>query len=724
MHTKGKLVLSPLKGMDENYPQDPHGADLIENFTINPRTKGWDNRIGWEKYLPSASGFGTNAFNATGRIDSLFIWSRHQGSQEWVVFETGGSLYYLKPFQQELQTLQSGRHIPAPNEAPTSYTPVGRWLLILNGTDRPMKWKGWPLELKTGALGANTSLNLFDLGWYITPSPPQPWKTGGYTASPNPIPGKWCPIGSIDTTVGAIADWFDLEKNTGAIALNFAGSGEDDKTNKYRYKISFVNISGSESPISDSSTTVEWTNGATGMETATYGIMLDIPRGPEGTIARRIYRTYNEENNTTGLFYYVGQIDNNSEEIFLDTASDAMLGAQAPGVSDSIPFPSPKARFAALFNKCLFIDGGADQDTRLYYSDPGQPDTYNALSFIDLSGNEGGGITGLYAHYGVLLVLRERSIDVLTGDYVNGFNVTTLSQGIGARAPHSLATIPDLGVVFLAEDGLYLVKGGFQGGAVVDVIKLSERIQATFDRLNKDIMGRAVGTYSQKWREYHVYFPADGEDRPTLGVVLHMANMQFSVRKDFPVGCVTTNIDGEIIFGHHTGIGSGASGSANAGLFVVSGARQCGYTVTPAGGGDYTYADAPACTAKWRSPYHNFGEPERKKFVKYVYLYMFTSGNNTISLSYFKDYKFTGLVTPTMKLQPADQPDLDVYDAAVLGTALWERPYIAELRFPIADGACSDFQFEISTTNDVVLVGYSIEYQVTGTKTITAKRSA
>ena len=197
MHTKGKLVLSPLKGMDENYPQDPHGADLIENFTINPRTKGWDNRIGWEKYLPSASGFGTNAFNATGRIDSLFIWSRHQGSQEWVVFETGGSLYYLKPFQQELQTLQSGRHIPAPNEAPTSYTPVGRWLLILNGTDRPMKWKGWPLELKTGALGANTSLNLFDLGWYITPSPPQPWKTGGYTASPNPIPGKWCPIGSM-----------------------------------------------------------------------------------------------------------------------------------------------------------------------------------------------------------------------------------------------------------------------------------------------------------------------------------------------------------------------------------------------------------------------------------------------------------------------------------------------------------------------------------------------
>ena len=103
---------------------------------------------------------------------------------------------------------------------------------------------------------------------------------------------------------------------------------------------------------------------------------------------------------------------------------------------------------------------------------------------------------------------------------------------------------------------------------------------------------------------------------------------------------------------------------------------------------------------------------------------MFTSGNNTISLSYFKDYKFTGLVTPTMKLQPADQADLDVYNTAVLGSATWERPMVAELRFPIADGACSDFQFQISTTNDVALVGYSIEYQVTGTKTITAKRSA
>ena len=715
MHTKGKLVLSPLKGMDENYPQDTHGADLIQNFTIDARTKGWDNRIGYEKYLSKATGFGP--FAGFGRIDSLFIWSTRYGAKEWVLFETGGSLYYLKPYQQEVQALQTGRHIPSVNETPTSYLPVGRWLVMVNGEDRPTKWLG-NLEIKFGVLSANTPLNLYPLGWDQRAPAPLVWQVVTDPTSASILSGRNISMPNITNPT----NWSNDDQN---IQLKFLGQGVAASRNRYRYKVSFVNNAGSESPISDSSEEIVWQNeGAVPLSIATYGTMIDIPRGPEGTVARKIYRTYNEETSSTGVFYFCGQVENNEEEIFVDTCSDAMLGAAAPSNSDSVVFPSPNARFASLFNNCLFIDGGTDQATRLYYSDPGTPDTFKALNYIDLSGRAGGAITGLYAHYGILLVLRERCIDVLSGDYVNGFTVNTLTQGIGARAPKTLATVPDLGVLFLAEDGIYLVKGGFQGGAVVDIVKISTKILSTLGRLNTDLMARAVGVYSHKWREYHVYFPADGEDRPTLGVVLHIENMSWSIRQGYNVGAITTNLDGDIIWGHHTGIGGGASGSAEAGLFVNSGARQCGYTVTAAGGGDYTYADAPPCTSVWRSPFHNLGEPERKKFVKYIYLYAYATGSNTISLSYFKDYKFAGLVTPTMKMQPADQADLPIFDVAILDSTLWQRPFIAELRFPIADGACSDFQFEISTTNDVVLVGYSIEYQVMGTKTITAKRSA
>ena len=49
MKTNGKLVISPIQGMDERYPANPKSADLVQNMYVNKRTKGWDSRIGYEK---------------------------------------------------------------------------------------------------------------------------------------------------------------------------------------------------------------------------------------------------------------------------------------------------------------------------------------------------------------------------------------------------------------------------------------------------------------------------------------------------------------------------------------------------------------------------------------------------------------------------------------------------------------------------------------------------
>ena len=122
----------------------------------------------------------------------------------------------------------------------------------------------------------------------------------------------------------------------------------------------------------------------------------------------------------------------------------------------------------------------------------------------------------------------------------------------------------------------------------------------------------------------------------------------------------------------------------------------------------------------------DMGDETIKKNVHYVYLYVLTQGDNTISLDYFKDFSYSGTTSPSMKLQRADHLDQSVYDNITVVTGSdkpWEEPLATPIRFPIAQGSCSHFQFEISTTNDIVLVGYAVEFTASGTRMITGKKS-
>ena len=81
--------------------------------------------------------------------------------------------------------------------------------------------------------------------------------------------------------------------------------------------MTWVYENGSESPISPRSNPVAWETSST---TRKFFIWIDnIPRGPEGVVARRLYRTKNLGNNPTAVgtdtaveeevYYFLDQID-------------------------------------------------------------------------------------------------------------------------------------------------------------------------------------------------------------------------------------------------------------------------------------------------------------------------------------------------------------------------------------------------------------------------------
>jgi hypothetical protein len=104
-----------------------------------------------------------------------------------------------------------------------------------------------------------------------------------------------------------------------------------------------------------------------------------------------MYRTLNQE----AEFFFVDDVRNNAEQLYHTSVSGT--GATAPSSLASVTFPAPNARVCAVFKDCVFLDGGRDQSSTLFFSNPGRPDQYAALDYITLDG-KGGEVTGLYAY--------------------------------------------------------------------------------------------------------------------------------------------------------------------------------------------------------------------------------------------------------------------------------------------------------------------------------------
>lgn len=713
MNTSNRFNAPLVLGMDERIPARPDSAELIENMTFERRTNGWDSRIGYESYFPIV----TTTYPVgllKERVDSIYIWSKLQGAQRFLIGDAYDSTsqknklvlvcpHLASPVANPgVYELDTGRSPVGLNDYSTQYIPYGDYLIVLNGQNKPMKFKLWPFDFQLTDVGESPDL---PLGFQGVPAPPSAWSVAPIATNL----AKRYPGNNVQMPV---------KKSSMEGGLGTANTAETEYKGEYAWRVTYVYESGAEGPISPASNTVVWPGAYTAADfNRPLACMIEIPRGPKGTVARRIYRTKDMSGGFSSSYYFVAQVDNNVDTLFYDHVSDTAMGALAPEDSDSVILPAPKSRFGASFNNCLFLESGANTGPRLYWSYPGKPDQFALLDFIDFGMTTGGAITALHSHYNLLLVFRERSVEAVTGSYPN-FVTGNVINNIGCVGPNATVSVPGLGVMFIAKDGIYLVSGGFEGGSQVDVIRVSDVLMDTWRDVNDAQLSRAVCAYSPKWREAHFYVPTAGEDRPNLGIVYHQDKQCFSLRRDFPVGSITTTPEGDFVFGHNKGVED--NDADEYGVFVISRSRQAGYAARA--NDQAAIVDASAPTSKFHSPALDFGAPEVKKYVKYVYLYVLTNGgDNAISMTYVLDDAYQGTVSESRQQQRADHPDQDVMDTAVIGTDVWEKGLVTEVRFPVPEKACNRFQFQISTSSDVVLIGYTVEYNVTGTRVITGQ---
>ena len=173
MDPRLKLEVARLGGVDELLPQADSSATKVENFTVDPATGGWDNRIGYEKFFPNDLLYAP--FTTEKRIHSLYVWSTHNGARTYYLYESENigsarcDLSYLVGNTGSgggIVDIDRFRRIPTLNEPVTDYEPFGRYLIIVNGHDKPLKFDG-----------EKENNEVRPLGWDTVPAPPTPWGT-------------------------------------------------------------------------------------------------------------------------------------------------------------------------------------------------------------------------------------------------------------------------------------------------------------------------------------------------------------------------------------------------------------------------------------------------------------------------------------------------------------------------------------------------------------------
>jgi len=708
-------------GMDQRYFPAQNTAVDIHNFRYHP-DGGWRNDRGWEPLIEVALPLvvtGADITDITAPCRFLAIWQRHSGSEEYYLQERNGNLFYEfgnGTASNRKHVIATGRHDPRSDEPGTQIVPYGRFALLLNGHDAMLKWWG------------RDKVEPF-----------------GFTQS---APTPYCLPVQVDyNTAEGYSLGDPINNSLDGIAVQFAaddylGLGDPAKgsVNFFSYRVSYISDTGSESPLSDpaNSSWILYTDVTAPADTKAkriiiadanarkYGVMLTaLEPGPDGTVARVIYRTKNKKDGLSGagdVYYKVIQINDNTTRMYLDCIPDNELVSPAPSTQDSVPISS-SYKYGAAWNGAMWLAGGDVLPTRIIYSSPGLPEQFASTSYFDVGVREGGHVTALFPFYDVLLVFRERALDaIFTG--TNGYTCTTINQTIGTTATGSIVLIPGIGVMFLNSDGFFLVSGGMRGGSTLSVASVSGVIESELGRISTNALARASATYSDREKEYWCSYPVDGSTENTQGASYNAITRDWALRGDtdgvtpWPFAKLATDSSGWIILGLNPVY------NAVAGLITPGWGLQV-WSAYPSPGSVsllttvdnqtiLTMTDAFAMECIWQSAWDDYGDDSVKKRILSVELDVLTEGDNTIELQWASDYDVTwksaGVVKPqigeyagTTRTDPTYTSGSNI---AVWDSSRWQPHKVTRLRWDVVTGLVSQFSFRIITTNMVQVIRY------------------
>lgn len=165
--------------------------------------------------------------------------------------------------------------------------------------------------------------------------------------------------------------------------------------------------------------------------------------------------------------------------------------------------------------------------SRLYFSDLLDVESWPVLNFIDIMPNDGDNITGLKVHGDYLIIAKNHSIWMLTGDTTSNFKVRRIHADKGCYAPRSLCIVNGM-LSFVSDDGIYF-------SDMIQPVLISERIRSTWDALNKRRINLAASWFVD--HKLMVAVPDANSQRCNRVIVYDTLRQAFAGDRIWPVSC-------------------------------------------------------------------------------------------------------------------------------------------------------------------------------------------
>lgn len=490
---------------------------------------------------------------------------------------------------------------------------------------------------------------------------------------------------------------FDLyETNNGY------GLGHLNTEATYSYRVSFLNERGQESPMSDSEM-IEFNNSGS----KRHLITIKLPLGPPGTVARRIYRTQNQRD-IGGLrrdiafgreFYLLEEIQDNITTIFTDFKSDLSLGSL--NSQDQYGLWSSRFNRIATFKNTLFLANTFE--SRIRFSEPRQPEEIPIDNEINIGDSNAGEIVAMYSTKNALIVFKSRGIYLVKGSPVNGFFAQTLTKDMGCIASKSIREIPNLGLIFLAQDGFYMLKGALENtGTITEIVRLGQPIEDIFSILNTSSAKSCRSVINHRDKEYWLAAPIQGEVTPSVLFKFHYEIGDWSISKNFNVNDIAVSEDHR----NYVYIASSDTTTSYKGLYVYSRA--------------YSSKGEHAVTPLYRtthiSPKSMYDHFEILRVNPMVIGY----GDNDLEMNFRTNRDLSTAYNSNLSRdqeRPLEDLNAPKYGVATWdGTSTWWHLRPIPLRYDITTmhkGPVSEINFDFTPTGSrVQIIGFELELRI------------
>lgn len=166
----------------------------------------------------------------------------------------------------------------------------------------------------------------------------------------------------------------------------------------------------------------------------------------------------------------------------------------------------------------------------LYFSDAGAPTSFPVNNFIQINTNDGQNITGIDEILDNLIVFKDDSIWILTGEPLGAGNTTTIgnlqlrqaNSPVGCSAFRTIAKVEQT-LIFMHYSGIYALQN-------YSAVLISPLLSTTFkDHMNPGFINLSWGVYNDAEKKYIMGYPSDVSTTPDRAIVYDLISKQYTL---------------------------------------------------------------------------------------------------------------------------------------------------------------------------------------------------